>query len=138
MADRERDGGEHEQDRRERKGLRHALVEVLREETLADPALQGVSVTLTEVRVSPDLRHAICFIMPLGGVRPPEVVAALNRATGFLRGRLGRMVDLKFTPDLKFVSDDSFEAAERMNRLFDDPKIQRDLKASSPDDDNGA
>jgi ribosome-binding factor A len=118
--------------------VRHALVEVLREETLADPALEAVSVTVTEVRMSPDLRHAICFIMPLGGGRAPEVAAALNRATGFLRGRLGRMVDLKFTPDLKFVSDDSFEAAERMNRLFDDPKIQRDLVAPEPDEDDGA
>ena len=123
--------------------VRHALVELLREETLADPALENVSVTLTEVRMSPDLRHALCFILPLGGEHTPEVVAGLNRASRFLRGRLGRIVELKFTPDLKFVSDDSFAAAERMNRLFDDPKVRRDLEphedeAGPSEDDDGA
>jgi ribosome-binding factor A len=114
--------------------VRHALVEVLRDETLADPALETVSVTLTEVRMSPDLRHALCFILPLGGEHTPEVVAALNRATRFLRGRLGRMVELKFTPELKFVSDDSFTAAEQINRLFDDPRVRRDLAPREGDD----
>ena len=113
--------------------VRHALVEILREEAFADPVLAEVSVTLTEVRMSPDLRHAICFIVPLGGEQALEVVAGLNRASRFLRGQLGRAVELKFTPDLKFVRDDSFDEAERMNRLFDDPKIRRDL-AGEPDD----
>jgi ribosome-binding factor A len=117
--------------------VRHALVELLREETLADPALETVSVTLTEVRMSPDLRHALCFILPLGGEHTPEVVAALNRAARFLRGRLGRMVELKFTPELKFVSDDSFAAAERIDRLFDDPKVRRDLAPHEDEDDLG-
>ena len=114
--------------------VRHALVEILREEALADPVLAGVSVTLTEVRMSPDLRHALCFVVPLGGAQSPEVVAGLNRATKFLRGRLGHAVDLKFTPDLKFIRDDSFDEAERMGRLFDDPKIRRDLRAGAEDD----
>ena len=114
--------------------VRHALVEILREEALADPVLAGVSVTLTEVRLSPDLRHALCFVVPLGGAQSPEVVAGLNRATKFLRGRLGHAVDLKFTPDLKFIRDDSFDEAERMGRLFDDPKIRRDLEAPTEDD----
>jgi ribosome-binding factor A len=117
--------------------VRHALVDLLREETLADPALETVSVTLTEVRMSPDLRHALCFILPLGGEHTPEVVAALNRAARFLRGRLGRMVELKFTPELKFVSDDSFAAAERIDRLFDDPKVRRDLAPHEDEDDLG-
>ena len=115
--------------------VRHALVEILREEALADPVLAGVSVTLTEVRMSPDLRHALCFIVPLGGEQAPEVVAGLNRATGFLRGRLGRAVDLKFTPDLKFVRDDSFDEAERIGRLFDDPKVRHDLETHEVDPD---
>ena len=113
--------------------VRHALVEILREEPLADPALVEISVTLTEVRMSPDLRHALCFVMPLGGARQVEVVAALNRAARFLRGRLGHTVALKFTPDLKFVVDDSFAEAERINRLFDDPKIRRDLSHDDAD-----
>jgi ribosome-binding factor A len=115
--------------------VRHALVDILREEPLADPALAQVSVTLSEVRMSPDLRHGLCFVMPLGGVHTPEVVAALNRAARYLRGKLGRSVDLKFTPDLKFIADDSFEAAEKMSRLFDDPKVRRDLDAPDGDDD---
>jgi ribosome-binding factor A len=118
--------------------VRHALIEVLREEALADPNLADVSVTLTEVRMSPDLRHALCFVMPLGGAHTPEAVAALNRAARFLRGKLGRSVELKFTPDLKFVADDSFDAAERMNRLFDDPKVRRDLDGLDDEPGDGA
>ena len=122
--------------------VRHALVEILREEALADPALSDVSVTLTEVRMSPDLRHALCFIVPLGGEQAPEVVAGLNRASRFLRGRLGRAVELKFTPDLKFVRDDSFDEAERIGRLFEDPKVRHDLEvqsgAEAEDDGDGA
>jgi ribosome-binding factor A len=109
--------------------VRHALVEILREEALLDPALEGVSVTLTEVRMSPDLRNALCFIVPLGGEKTQEVVAALNRASRFLRGHLGHAVELRFTPDIKFVADESFDEAARMRQLFDDPKVRRDLEA---------
>jgi len=108
--------------------VRHALVEILREEDIADPDLAGVSVTLSEVRVSPDLKHAICFVEPLGGVHAPEVVKALNRHAKFLRGRLGRSIELKFTPALKFLHDESFDEAAHMSRLFDDPRVRRDLE----------
>jgi ribosome-binding factor A len=108
--------------------VRHAMAEILREETLADPVLENVSITLTEVRMSPDLRHAVCFVEPLGGAGADEVVSALNRGTRYFRGRLGRAVELKFTPDLKFVHDETFNEAERMSRLFEDPKIRRDLQ----------
>jgi ribosome-binding factor A len=107
--------------------VRHALVEILREEDLEDPALTGVSVTLTEVRVSPDLKHALCFVVPLGGEHAEAVVAGLNRVSRFLRGRLGHAVDLRFTPQLKFLYDDSFDAAEHMNRLLSDPRVRRDV-----------
>lgn len=106
--------------------VRHALVEILREEALQDPALQGVSVTITEVRMSPDLKHATCFVEPLMGVHAPEVVAGLNRVSRFLRGRLGHAIDMKFTPDLKFLHDESFDEAARMARLLDDPRVRRD------------
>jgi ribosome-binding factor A len=109
--------------------VRHALVEILREEDINDPDLAGVSITIAEVRMSPDLKHAICFIEPLGGVHAPQVVKAMNRHAKFLRGRLGRHVELKFTPALKFLHDESFEEAARMNRLFDDPRVQRDIAA---------
>jgi len=107
--------------------VRHALVEILREEDLADPALAGVSVTLTEVRVSPDLKHALCFIEPLGGEHAAEVTAGMNRCARFLRGRLGHTIELRFTPELKFVHDESFAEARRMERLFHDPKVAQDL-----------
>jgi ribosome-binding factor A len=86
--------------------------------------------------MSPDLRHALCFIMPLGGEAAADVVAGLNRATRFLRGELGRAVELKFTPDLKFISDDSFDEAERIGRLFDNPKVRQDLEATDGEDDD--
>jgi ribosome-binding factor A len=108
--------------------IRHALVEILREEEFADAALEGVSVTVTEVRMSPDLRHATVFVEPLGGGHADEVVGGLNRHAKFLRGRLGRSIDMKFTPDLKFLHDESFNEAQRMDRLFEDPKVQQDLR----------
>ena len=114
--------------------IRHALVEVLREEDIADPDLEGVSVTVTEVRMSPDLRHAHCFVEPLGGQDAGRVVSALNRHARFLRGRLGRGIDMKFTPDLRFAHDESFTEAARMEALFRDPRVARDL---SPDDPEG-
>ena len=114
---------------------RHALADILREEAILDPALDGVSVTVSEVRMSPDLRHAICFVEPLGGVHSPEVVEALNRHAKFLRGRLGRSIDMKFTPDLKFLHDESFDEAARMNALFDNPKVQQDLGRDDGDED---
>jgi ribosome-binding factor A len=111
--------------------VRHALVEILRAEDLQDPALAGVSVTLTEVRVSADLKHALCFVEPLGGIHAPEVIAGLNRVSKFLRGRLGHAIDMRFTPALKFLHDDSFDVAEKMNRLLADPRVRRDVE--SPD-----
>ena len=114
--------------------VRHALAEILREETLQDPTLAHASVTVTEVRMSPDLKHAICFVEPLGGTDAPQVVAALNKVAKFLRGRLGRVVELKFTPDLKFLHDESFDEAARMNRLFADPLVRRDISAPSGDE----
>jgi ribosome-binding factor A len=131
--------------------IRHALVDILREEELSDPALQGISVTVSEVRMSADLKHAICFVEPLGaGVAPAvdrepsspsrtvvvpgspdEVVAGLNRVSKFLRGRLGKSIDMKFTPDLKFIHDQSFTSAAYMDRLFSDPKVARDVRRLS-------
>ena len=113
--------------------IRHALVEALREEHLADPALAEVSVTVSEVRMSSDLKHAICFVEPLGagvtGAETQTVVKALNSAAKLLRGRIGRIIDMKFTPDLKFFHDDSFAHAARIGALFDNPLVQKDLDA---------
>lgn len=131
--------------------VRHALVEILREQEIHDEDLVGVSVTITEVRVSPDLRHAHIFVEPLGAglanesLNPREiakanlapavkpVIEALNRHAKFLRGVLGRSIEMKFTPDLKFLHDVSFNEASRIDALFMRPDIARDLHKSDLD-----
>lgn len=112
--------------------VRHALVEILRVESFSDPVLQGHPVTLTQVRVSPDLKHALCYVEPLGGEAAEAVIGALNRAAKFLRGRLGHEIEMKFTPNLKFVRDESFDAAQHISRLLADPRVRRDV--DSPDE----
>jgi ribosome-binding factor A len=114
--------------------VRHALVDIFREEEINDPVLAGVSVTVTEVRVGTDLRHAQVFVEPLGGENADEVVKALNRHAKFVRGHLGRSIELRFTPELHFRHDDSFNEAARMNRLFEDPRVRRDLTPDEPSD----
>ena len=118
--------------------VRHALVEILCAETFADPALADASVTISEVRVSPDLKHALCFVEPLGGVKSEAVVEALNRVSRFLRGRLGHRIEMRFTPDLKFLHDDTFDAADHISRLLEDPRVQRDVEAADPDPNRNA
>ncbi|PVM84677.1 30S ribosome-binding factor RbfA [Caulobacter endophyticus] len=116
--------------------IRHALVDILREEELQDEALTGVTITVSEVRMSPDLRHAVCFVEPLGaglagqaaGQNVDEIIKGLNRVSKFLRGRLGRSIDMKFTPDLKFLHDESFGTAAYMDKLFLDPRVRQDTE----------
>ena len=113
--------------------MRHALVDILRAQEITDPDIFGVSITLTEVRMSPDLRHATVFVEPLGGGEKARVVVkALNKHHKFLRGRLGHAIDMKFTPELKFLHDDTFDEAARISAIFADPKVAQDLKPSEP------
>jgi len=107
--------------------IRRALAEIIARENLRDPDLQGVSVTISEVRASPDLKHAIVYAAPLGGGDTEKVVKALQRCGSFLRGRLGREMEMKSTPRLKFVADESFDTAEDMARLLDQPRVKQDL-----------
>ena len=110
--------------------IRHALVDVMAREEFDDPAIHGVSVTISEVRMSPDLRHASCYVAPLGGDRDQQdkVAAGLNRAASFLRGRIGREIDMKFTPQLRFFVDESYEEAERIGALLASPAVAKDLE----------
>ncbi len=118
--------------------VRHALVEILRHESFTDPALSDAVITITEVRISPDLKQALCFVEPLGGKEATTVITALNRASRFLRLRLGPAIEMKYTPSLKFVHDDSFDTAEHISRLLDDPRVRRDLATpSEPESDGG-
>ena len=110
--------------------VRHALVDILAREDLRDPALAGVSVTIGEVRCSPDLRHANVFITALGmesSEDRKDLAEALNKVAGFLRGRLGREIDMKFTPKLNFIPDRSYDEATAIDRLLDTPHVKQDL-----------
>ncbi len=107
--------------------LRHALAVVFERGHLRDPALSGVSVTVTEVRISPDLRNATVFVMPLGGDDVDGVVEALGRAGPFLRGEIARSVKLRYVPRLSFQADATFEQASLIDNLLSDPTVARDL-----------
>ncbi len=119
--------------------LRHALSDILRGTDIRDPDLAGVSVTVTQVKPSPDMRHATVFVEPLGGLNAPAVLAALNRHRGFLRGELGRAIKLKFTPELRFIEDTSFAEAERIETILHSDKVARDINlgGEAPEDDDG-
>ena len=110
--------------------LRHVVVQILAHADFADPDLAGANITVTQVQVSPDLRTATVFVIPLGGAKMDETVAALNRAAGYLRGQLGRAVALRFTPRLVFAPDRSFENADRIERILQAPRVRRDLEAA--------
>ncbi len=108
--------------------LRHALAEILARGDVADPELEGRSITVTEVKVSPDLRHATVFARPFAsGEAGGGIVAALSRHQRFLRGELAKRVDLKFMPDLAFRLDETFDEAERIDALLRSPTVARDL-----------
>src|ERR1700761_3723307 len=113
--------------------LRHALSEILSHNDIRDPDLDGVSVTITQVKPSPDMRYATVYCEPLGGRNAKVIVAALNRHKGFLRGEMGHMIATKFTPDLRFVEDDSFAEAQKIETILKSPEVQRDLAASDED-----
>ena len=114
--------------------LRHALADVLRQNDIRDPDLDGVSVTITQIKPSPDMRYATVYCEPLGGGNAKEIVAALNRHKGFLRGEMGHRIAMKFTPDLRFVEDESFAEAQKIETILKSPEVQRDLAASDDDE----
>jgi ribosome-binding factor A len=116
--------------------LRHALAWILERGEVRDPALATVAVTVTEVRISPDLRQATVFVVPLGGREEASVVAALARAKGFLRRRIAESVRLKFVPDLAFRVDRSFDQADRIARILRDPAVFRDIEHERQRDDD--
>lgn len=121
--------------------LRHVLATVLARGELRDPALQDVSITVTQVRVSPDLRNATAYVMPLGGARAADALPALRRAAPFLRGQVARAVDLRLVPQLDFAIDTSFDHAQRIDGLLRRPEVARDLEADAgrdPDADDEA
>lgn len=107
--------------------VRHALAEILQRGDIHDPAIDGVVVTVPEVRMAPDLKRATVFVMPLGGESGDAVVAAFERNRRFLRGEIARRVELRYAPDLAFKLDPSFDEADRIGQLLRSPAVSRDL-----------
>jgi len=118
--------------------VRHALAAVFARGDIEDPLLAGKVITVPEVRMTPDLKIANAYVMPLGGEGADEVVAALNRHHRFIRGRIAPELDLKFAPDLKFYVDNTFEEFGKIDALLRSERVQRDLAHDSDEDDKGS
>jgi len=125
--------------------VRHALARIFERHELRDPTLIDVTLTVTEVRMSPDLKHATVFVMPLAGAHAPECLAGLKRGAPYLRGLVAREVPLRFTPTLSFMLDMSFDHANRINEILHRPEVQRDVAEAghqvddeASEDDGGA
>ena len=117
--------------------VRHALADMLSRGEIHDPVIENHLITVPEVRMSPDMRLATIYVMPLGGKDAEPVLEALERNKKYLRGELSHRVNLKFAPDLRFRIDERFEEAERIEKLLRTPQVQRDLdgvKDGSKDD----
>ena len=114
--------------------IRHALSEMLTRGDVHDPVLEGRLITVPEVRMSPDLRMATIYVMPLGGREIQEVIEALERNKRYLRGEIAHHVNLKFAPDIRFRADERFDEAERIEKLLRTPAVQRDLKREDGDE----
>lgn len=130
----ERDRGPSQRQLRVGEVLRHSLSDIVRRGEIRDPDLDGVSITVTQVKPSPDMRHATVFVEPLGGKNAKGVVAALNRHKGFIRGLMGKTIALRFTPELRFVEDTSFAEAEKIETLLKSSRVRRDLEQSDGGD----
>ena len=107
--------------------IRHELADMLTRGDIHDPVIQAHLITVPEVRMSPDLRLATIYVMPLGGRDVEAVIAALDRNKRYVRGEIARRVNLKFAPEIRFRADEQFDEAERIEKLLRTPAVQRDL-----------
>jgi ribosome-binding factor A len=111
--------------------VRHALAEILARGEVHDSVIETHLITVPEVRMSPDLRVATVYILPLGGQDAAVVLAALDRNKRYLRGEVAHRINLKFAPDIRFRIDERFDEAERIERLLRSPQVKRDLESDS-------
>jgi ribosome-binding factor A len=116
--------------------IRHAMAEMLSRGDIHDPVIEGHLITVPEVRMSPDLRLATVYVMPMGGRDEAAVIEALERNKRYLRGEIAHRVNLKFAPDLRFRVDDRFDEAQRIERLLRSPEVKRDLDRPLPEKDD--
>jgi ribosome-binding factor A len=107
--------------------IRHTMAELLARSAMGDPVLESKAIMIPEVRMSPDLRLATIFVMPLGSTRVADVLAVLDRHKKILRGQIARRIDLRFAPDIRFKADPRFEYGTRIDALLELPKVKRDL-----------
>jgi ribosome-binding factor A len=107
--------------------VRHALASMFQRGEVEDAVLEGVVITVPEVRMTPDLKIANAYVMPLGGERAEQVVDALNRHQRFIRGRIAPELDLKFAPELRFFVDSTFDEFGRIDALLRSDRVRRDL-----------
>lgn len=107
--------------------IRHATAELLSRGAINDPVLDGHVVTVPRVKMSPDLKLATVYVMPLGGKDREGVIEALDRHKKFLRGEIAHRINLKFAPELRFRIDDSFDNAAKIDALLNSPKVAQDL-----------
>jgi ribosome-binding factor A len=113
--------------------VRHALSEVLMRGDVHDDVLTSHPVSVTEVRMSPDLRHATVFVKPLLGKDEPVVLKALRTNTAYLQSEVARRVNLKYASKLKFLADESFDEGSHIDQLLRSPKVARDLSSDAED-----
>tara|TARA_R110001599_G_scaffold285954_1_gene488483 strand:+ start:141 stop:551 length:411 start_codon:yes stop_codon:yes gene_type:complete len=107
--------------------VRHILSELLMRGEVHDQLLTATSVSVTEVRMSPDLRHATVFVKPLLGANEADVLKALRTNTAFFQKEVAKRVQMKYAAKLKFLADDSFDTAEHIESLLNNPKVAQDL-----------
>lgn len=108
--------------------IRHVIAELLARGEIHDDVIASHTITVTQVRMSPDLRLATAFVMPLGGKDTPQVLAALERHRRFIRGEIAHRLELQFSPDVRFRDDDTFEEAMRIEQLLASPKVRQDTQ----------
>jgi ribosome-binding factor A len=108
--------------------VRHALADMLSRGEVHDPVIEAHMITVPEVRMSPDLRLATIYIMPLGGRDAQQVLDALEANKRYMRGEIARRVNLKFAPEIRFRIDERFDEAERIEKLLRTPEVRRDLE----------
>jgi ribosome-binding factor A len=114
--------------------IRHTLADLLARGDVHDPVIAGHVITVPEVRMSPDLRLATIYVVPLGGRDEEEVLGALDRNKRFLRGEIARRINLKFAPEIRFRPDERFDEAERIDKLLKSPAVERDLRRARDDE----
>lgn len=116
--------------------VRHEISAFLQRGEIIDPLLETVTVTVPEVRMTPDLKLANVYVMPLGGENAQDVAEALNAHAKFIRGRVAPALDLKYAPQIRFFVDTTFDEYGRIDALLRSERVQRDLARDDEDDEN--